>query len=111
MTLTLPDDYAGDGLGFKVRLVNTDTVSGDTKQVEKDISLSITPEVDINGGADGQPELQLNVKDVNGDGQPDNLEDTDIHLDLSVKLADISPSVANGGLEIVERVVVTVDPQ
>jgi hypothetical protein len=27
-------------------------------------------------------ELQLNVKDVNGDGQPDNLEDTDIHLDL-----------------------------
>lgn len=68
LTLTLPDDYAGDGLGFKVRLVNTDTVSGDTKQVEKDISLSITPEVDINGGPDGQPELQLNVKDVNGDG-------------------------------------------
>ncbi|BBS87039.1 hypothetical protein WP7W18E02_19360 [Aeromonas media] len=111
LTLTLPDDYAGDGLGFKVRLVNTDTVSGDTKQVEKDISLSITPEVDINGGPDGQPELQLNVKDVNGDGQPDNLEDTDIHLDLSVKLADISPTVANGGLETVARVVVTVDPQ
>jgi hypothetical protein len=51
------------------------------------------------------------VKDVNGDGQPDNLEDTDIHLDLSVKLADISPSVADGGLETVEQVVVTVDPQ
>lgn len=111
LTLTLPQDYAGDGLHFNVRLVNTDTVSGDTKTVEKEITLSITPEVDINGGADGLPELQLNVKDVNGDGQPDNLEDTEIRLDLSVKLADISPSVANGGLETVERVVVTVDPQ
>ncbi len=111
LTLTLPQDYAGNGLHFNVRLVNTDTVSGDTKTVEKDVTLSITPEVDINGGADGLPELQLNVKDVNGDGQPDNLEDTEIHLDLSVKLADISPSVADGGLETVERVVVTVDPQ
>ncbi len=111
LTLTLPQDYAGDGLHFNVRLVNTDTVSGDTKMVEKDVTLSITPEVDINGGADGLPELQLNVKDVNGDGQPDNLEDTDIHLDLSVKLADISPSVADGGFETVEQVVVTVDPQ
>ncbi|WP_439842111.1 retention module-containing protein [Aeromonas taiwanensis] len=111
LTLTLPQDYAGDGLHFNVRLVNTDTVSGDTKTVEKDVTLSITPEVDVNGGADGLPELQLNVKDVNGDGQPDNLEDTEIHLDLSVKLADISPSVADGGLETVERVVVTVDPQ
>ncbi|MDX7833895.1 retention module-containing protein [Aeromonas caviae] len=111
LTLTLPQDYAGDGLHFNVRLVNTDTVSGDTKMVEKDVTLSITPEVDINGGADGLPELQLNVKDVNGDGQPDNLEDTESHLDLSVKLADISPSVADGGLETVERVVVTVDPQ
>ncbi|RQM88277.1 retention module-containing protein [Aeromonas dhakensis] len=111
LTLTLPEDYAGDGLGFKVRLVNTDTVSGDTRMVEKEITLSITPEVDINGGADGLPELQLNVKDMNGDGQPDNLEDTEIRLDLSVKLADISPSVVNGGLETVERVVVTVDPQ
>ncbi|MFQ2499225.1 retention module-containing protein [Aeromonas caviae] len=111
LTLTLPQDYAGDGLHFNVRLVNTDTVSGDTKMVEKDVTLSITPEVDINGGADGLPELQLNVKDINGDGQPDNLEDTDIHLDLSVKLADISPSVADGGLETVERVVVSVDPQ
>ncbi|HDZ8878192.1 TPA: retention module-containing protein [Aeromonas dhakensis] len=111
LTLTLAQDYAGDGLHFNVRLVNTDTVSGDTKTVEKEITLSITPEVDINGGADGLPELQLNVKDMNGDGQPDNLEDTEIRLDLSVKLADISPSVANGGLETVERVVVTVDPQ
>lgn len=111
LTLTLPEDYAGDGLHFNVRLVNTDTVSGDSRMVEKEITLSITPEVDINGGADGLPELQLNVKDMNGDGQPDNLEDTEIRLDLSVKLADISPSVANGGLETVERVVVTVDPQ
>ncbi|MBL0512127.1 retention module-containing protein [Aeromonas media] len=109
LTLTLPEDYAGDGLRFNVRLVNTDTVSGDIKQVEKDVTLSITPEVDIKGGADGLPELHLQVKDVNGDGQPDNLEDTEIHLDLSVKLADISPSVANGGLETVEKVTVTVD--
>ncbi|MGY3943473.1 retention module-containing protein [Aeromonas tecta] len=109
LTLTLPEDYAGDDLSLHVRLVNTDTVSGDTKTADQDIRLSITPEVDVNGGADGMPSLQLEVKDVNGDGQPDNLEDTEIHLDLSVKLADISPSVANGGLETVERVTVTVD--
>ncbi|MGY3932651.1 T1SS-143 repeat domain-containing protein, partial [Aeromonas encheleia] len=109
LTLSLPEDYAGNDLDFNVRLVNTDTVSGDTKVVEKEVSLSITPEVDINGGADGLPELQLQIKDVNGDGQPDNLEDTEIHLDLSVKLADISPSVADGGLETVESVTLTVD--
>ncbi|WP_454009625.1 retention module-containing protein [Aeromonas sp. Marseille-Q7275] len=109
LTLTLPEDYSGDGLRFNVRLVNTDTVSGDIKQVEKDVTLSITPEVDTKGGADGLPELTLQVKDVNG--QPSNLEDTEIHLDLSVKLADISPSVANGGLETVEKVTVTVDAQ
>ncbi|MNG82362.1 Poly(beta-D-mannuronate) C5 epimerase 1 [compost metagenome] len=109
LTLSLPEDYAGNDLDFNVRLVNTDTVSGDTKVVEKEVSLSITPEVDINGGADGLPELQLQIKDVNGDGQPDNLEDTQIHLDLSVKLADISPTVADGGLETVESVTLTVD--
>ncbi|WDO00392.1 retention module-containing protein [Aeromonas allosaccharophila] len=109
LTLTLPTDYAGDSLRFNVRLVNTDTVSGDTKMVEKQVTLSITPEVDINGGQDGQPELTLQVKDLNGDGQPDNLEDSEIHLDLSVKLADISTSIANGGLETVDRVIITVD--
>ncbi|MDX7813717.1 retention module-containing protein [Aeromonas caviae] len=109
LTLTLPEDYAGNGLSFKVRLVNTDTVSGNTKQSEKDISLSITPEVDTKGGADGQPELHLQVKDVNG--QPSNLEDTHVHLDLSVTLADMTPSEANGGLETVERMTVTVDAQ
>ncbi|WP_148140612.1 retention module-containing protein [Aeromonas sp. YN13HZO-058] len=109
LTLTLPTDYAGENLSFNVRLVNTDTVSGDTKIVEKQVTLSITPEVDINGGQDGQPELTLQVKDVNG--QPSNLEDTEIHLDLSVKLADISPSVADGGLETVKAVTITVDPK
>ncbi|WP_310598261.1 retention module-containing protein [Aeromonas aquatica] len=109
LTLSLPEDYAGDDLSLHVRLVNTDTLSGDTKTADQDIRLSITPEVDVNGGNDGMPSLQLDVKDVNGDGQPDNLEDTEIHLDLSVKLADISPSVTNGGLETVERVTVTVD--
>ncbi|MBV7414747.1 retention module-containing protein [Aeromonas sp. sif2433] len=109
LTLSLPEDYAGNDLDFNVRLVNTDTVSGDTKVVEKEVSLSITPEVDINGGADGLPELQLQIKDMVHDGQPDNLEDTEIHLDLSVKLADISPTVADGGLETVESVTLTVD--
>ncbi|MEV3832753.1 retention module-containing protein [Aeromonas allosaccharophila] len=110
LTLGLPTDYAGT-LNLNVRVVNTDTTSGDTKLVEKQVTLSITPEVDINGGQDGQPELTLQVKDVNGDGQPDNLEDTRIHLDLSVKLADISPSVADGGLETVKAVTITVDPK
>ncbi|MEZ6931360.1 retention module-containing protein [Aeromonas sp. S16(2024)] len=110
LTLGLPRDYAGT-LNLNVRVVNTDTTSGDTKLVDKQVTLSITPEVDINGGQDGLPELHLQVKDVNGDGQPDNLEDTKNHLDLSVKLADISPSVANGGLETVEKVTLTVDAQ
>ncbi|WP_139709448.1 retention module-containing protein [Aeromonas allosaccharophila] len=108
LTLGLPTDYAGT-LNLNVRVVNTDTTSGDTKLVEKQVTLSITPEVDINGGQDGQPELTLQVKDVNG--QPSNLEDTEIHLDLSVKLADISPSVADGGLETVKTVTITVDPK
>lgn len=108
LTLGLPTDYAGT-LNLNVRVVNTDTTSGDTKLVEKQVTLSITPEVDINGGQDGQPELTLQVKDVNG--QPSNLEDTEIHLDLSVKLADISPSVADGGLETVKAVTITVDPK
>lgn len=110
LTLGLSTDYAGT-LNLNVRVVNTDTTSGDSKIVEKQVTLSITPEVDINGGQDGQPELMLQVKDLNGDGQPDNLEDTHIHLDLSVKLADISPSVANGGLETVKAVTITVDPK
>ncbi|MFU1635134.1 retention module-containing protein [Aeromonas veronii] len=108
LTLGLPTDYAGT-LNLNVRVVNTDTTSGDTKLVEKQVTLSITPEVDINGGQDGQPELTLQIKDVNG--QPSNLEDTKIHLDLSVKLADISPSVADGGLETVKAVTITVDPK
>ncbi|MGN5288174.1 retention module-containing protein [Aeromonas sp. 11P] len=106
LTLGLPTDYAGT-LNLNVRVVNTDTTSGDTKLVEKQVTLSITPEVDINGGQDGQPALTLQVKDVNG--QPSNQEDSEIHLDLSVKLADISPSISNGGLETVERVTITVD--
>ncbi|WP_244463004.1 type I secretion C-terminal target domain-containing protein [Aeromonas popoffii] len=109
LTLTLPEDYAGNNLHFNVRLVNTDTVSGDTKTVEKQVTLSITPEVDINGGQDGHPELTLQVRDVNG--QPSNVEDTVTHLNLSVKLADISPNVADGGLETVETVTITVDPK
>ncbi len=110
LTLGLPNDFAGS-LNISVTVVNTDTSSGDIKTDSSTVRVDVKPVVDINGGADGMPELQLNVKDVNGDGQPDNLEDTEIHLDLSVKLADISPSVADGGLETVERVVVTVDPR
>ncbi|WP_393935863.1 retention module-containing protein [Aeromonas rivipollensis] len=106
LTLGLPADYAGT-LDLNVRVVNTDKTSGDTKVVEQVITLEITPEVDIKGGADGQPELHLQVKEVNG--QPSNLEDTEIHLDLSVKLADISPSKEQGGVETVERVTLTVD--
>ncbi|WP_439838374.1 retention module-containing protein [Aeromonas caviae] len=110
LTLGLPNDFAGS-LNISVTVVNTDTSSGDIKTDSSTVRVDVKPVVDINGGADGMPELHLNVKDMNGDGQPDNLEDTDIHLDLSVKLADISPSVADGGLETVEQVVVTVDPQ
>ncbi|MGY4012474.1 T1SS-143 repeat domain-containing protein [Aeromonas molluscorum] len=110
LTLGLPTDFAGK-LTLDVRVVNTDVTSGDNQLVEQTVSLEILPEVDVNGGADGQPTLTLSIKDINGDGQPDNLEDTRIHLNMDVKLADISPSVAGGGLETVQSATVTVDPR
>ncbi|MGL4506632.1 MAG: retention module-containing protein, partial [Aeromonas sobria] len=110
LTLGVPSDFAGS-LNIEVKVVNTDTASGDIKTDSSTVRVDVAPVVDVNGGADGQPELTLTVLDTNNDGQPDNLEDTHIHLDLSVKLADISPSVANGGLETVKAVTITVDPR
>lgn len=108
LTLGLPQDFAGS-LNIEVKVVNTDTASGDIKVDSSTVRVDVAPVVDVNGGRGEHPELTLTVQDTNHDGQPDNLEDTHIHLDLSVKLADISPSIAGGGLETVERVTVTVD--
>ncbi|WP_323895221.1 retention module-containing protein [Aeromonas veronii] len=108
LTLGLPQDFAGS-LNIEVKVVNTDTASGDIKVDSSTVRVDVAPVVDVNGGRGEHPELTLTVQDTNQDGQPDNLEDTHIHLDLSVKLADISPSIAGGGLETVERVTVTVD--
>ncbi|MFM5015586.1 retention module-containing protein [Aeromonas veronii] len=108
LTLGLPQDFAGS-LNIEVKVVNTDTASGDIKVDSSTVKVDVAPVVDVNGGRGEHPELTLTVQDTNQDGQPDNLEDTHIHLDLSVKLADISPSIAGGGLETVERVTVTVD--
>ncbi|EKP0302773.1 retention module-containing protein [Aeromonas veronii] len=108
LTLGLPQDFAGS-LNIEVKVVNTDTASGDIKVDSSTVRVDVAPVVDVNGGRGEHPELTLTVQDTNQDGQPDNLEDSEIHLDLSVKLADISPSIAGGGLETVERVTVTVD--
>lgn len=108
LTLGLPQDFAGS-LNLEVKVVNTDTASGDIKVDSSTVRLDVAPVVDVNGGSDDQPELTLTVLDTDNDGRPDNLEDTRIHLDFSVKLADISPSIVNGGLETVERVTITVD--
>ncbi|MEH8244534.1 retention module-containing protein [Aeromonas veronii] len=108
LTLGLPQDFAGS-LNIEVKVVNTDTASGDIKVDSSTVRVDVAPVVDVNGGRGEHPELTLTVQDTNHDGQPDNLEDSEIHLDLSVKLADISPSIAGGGLETVERVTVTVD--
>ncbi|MCF7717980.1 type I secretion C-terminal target domain-containing protein, partial [Aeromonas jandaei] len=108
LTLGLPQDFAGS-LNIEVKVVNTDTASGDIKVDSTTVRVDVAPVVDVNGGRGEHPELTLTVLDTNHDGQPDNLEDSEIHLDLSVKLADISPSIANGGLETVERVTITVD--
>ncbi|XEI31382.1 retention module-containing protein [Aeromonas veronii] len=104
LTLGLPQDFAG-ALDIEVKVVNTDTASGDVKVDSSTVRVEVAPVVDVNGGA-----LILTVLDTNHDGQPDNLEDTHIHLDLSIKLADISPSVADGGLETVKAVTITVNP-
>ncbi|MGI3173330.1 type I secretion C-terminal target domain-containing protein, partial [Aeromonas veronii] len=108
LTLGLPQDFAGS-LNIEVKVVNTDTASGDIKVDSSTVRVDVAPVVDVNGGRGEHPELTLTVQDTNHDGQPDNLEDTHIHLDLSVKLADISPSIAGGGLETVDRVTITVD--
>ncbi|MDR5014401.1 retention module-containing protein [Aeromonas veronii] len=108
LTLGLPQDFAGS-LNIEVKVVNTDTASGDIKVDSSTVRVDVAPVVDVNGGRGEHPELTLTVLDTNHDGQPDNLEDSKIHLDLSVKLADISPSIAGGGLETVERVTITVD--
>ncbi|MFM5621946.1 retention module-containing protein [Aeromonas veronii] len=108
LTLGLPQDFAGS-LNIEVKVVNTDTASGDIKVDSTTVRVDVAPVVDVNGGRGEHPELTLTVHDTNQDGQPDNLEDSKIHLDLSVKLADISPSIAGGGLETVERVTITVD--
>ncbi|MCF5874546.1 retention module-containing protein [Aeromonas veronii] len=108
LTLGLPQDFAGS-LNIEVKVVNTDTASGDIKVDSSTVRVDVAPVVDVNGGRGEHPELTLTVQDTNHDGQPDNLEDSEIHLDLSVKLADISPSIAGGGLETVERVTITVD--
>lgn len=108
LTLGLPQDFAGS-LNIEVKVVNTDTASGDIKVDSTTVQVDVAPVVDVNGGRGEHPELTLTVLDTNHDGQPDNLEDSEIHLDLSVKLADISPSIAGGGLETVERVTITVD--
>ncbi|MFM5330805.1 retention module-containing protein [Aeromonas veronii] len=108
LTLGLPQDFAGS-LNIEVKVVNTDTASGDIKVDSSTVRVDVAPVADVNGGRGEHPELTLTVLDTNHDGQPDNLEDSEIHLDLSVKLADISPSIANGGLETVERVTITVD--
>ncbi|CAJ1850114.1 retention module-containing protein [Aeromonas veronii] len=108
LTLGLPQDFAGS-LNIEVKVVNTDTASGDIKVDSSTVRVDVAPVVDVNGGRGEHPGLTLSVLDTNHDGQPDNLEDSEIHLDLSVKLADINPSIANGGLETVERVTITVD--
>ncbi|MFQ2018659.1 retention module-containing protein [Aeromonas veronii] len=108
LTLGLPQDFAGS-LNIEVKVVNTDTASGDIKVDSSTVRVDVAPVVDVNGGRGEHPELTLTLQDTNHDGQPDNLEDTHIHLDLSVKPADISPSIAGGGLETVERVTITVD--
>lgn len=108
LTLGLPQDFAGS-LNIEVKVVNTDTASGDIKVDSSTVRVDVAPVVDVNSGRGEHPELTLTVQDTNHDGQPDNLEDSEIHLDLSVKLADISPSIAGGGLETVERVTITVD--
>ncbi|MFQ2884604.1 retention module-containing protein [Aeromonas caviae] len=108
LTLGLPQDFAGS-LNIEVKVVNTDTASGDIKVDSSTVRVDVAPVVDVNGGRGEHPELTLTVQDTNQDGQPDNLEDSEIHLDLSVKLADISPSIVGGGLETVERVTITVD--
>ena len=84
-----------------VKVVNTGYRQWRCQGRQQHGTVDVAPVVDVNGGRGEHPELTLNVLDTNHDGQPDNLEDSGSTSISPVKLADINPSIAGGGLETV----------
>ncbi|MGR5117647.1 cadherin-like domain-containing protein [Vibrio astriarenae] len=113
--ITPPEDFAGDFI-LPVKVVTTDTTSGDQNIFDFNIPVAIHPVVDVEGSAqptdsDITPELSVAIKATYGldaDKQPTDLsndtpitdgkgyEDGLIELDLSVSLADTDITTDEG---------------
>ncbi|MDR9829396.1 cadherin-like domain-containing protein [Vibrio sp. FNV 38] len=127
LTIVPPEDFSGDFI-LPVRVVTTDSESGDQELYNFDIPVAIHPDVDIDTAVqpedtDITPELGLTIKATYGldaDKQPTDLandvpitdgkayEDGLIELDLSVTLAD-EDSDTTSGLESISTVTLTLD--
>ncbi|GAM63171.1 hypothetical protein JCM19232_1318 [Vibrio ishigakensis] len=118
LTLTAPDDYAGD-LVLKFTAVTTDTESGDEKRFALEIPIAISPEVETVQNVDvtivGTSGLNEDFLPVEGGDtevfQPDTAyEDGLIHLNIDVTSTDRDTD-STRGVESVQSVTITVtDP-
>ncbi|GAM68118.1 RTX toxins [Vibrio sp. JCM 19236] len=118
LTLTAPDDYAGDLL-LKFTAVTTDTESGDEKRFALEIPIAISPEVETVQNVDvtvvGTSGLNEDFLPVEGGDtevfQPDTAyEDGLIHLNIDVTSTDRDTD-STRGVESVQSVTITVtDP-
>ncbi|PSV02738.1 hypothetical protein C0W80_07040 [Photobacterium leiognathi subsp. mandapamensis] len=114
-------DFAGD-FQFDLHIVNTDTTSGNTKNLIKPVTVRIEPVVDV--PPNGTPTLSLEVlrtekldtsdQPVTDSGQPEVVkngqayEDGRVVLGISASLKDVSTTLS-AGLESLKQVELTVD--
>ncbi|MGF1726902.1 retention module-containing protein [Photobacterium nomapromontoriensis] len=123
ITLNLPQDFAGDFL-LDVKYVNTDTASGNVKEVTDSIPVRISPIVDVPsrmGDNLREPDIAVSVVETQGldadrqpiaAGDPEVIypgiayEDGTIVLDITATVADISTTTLEG-LETIQQATVT----
>ncbi|GAL12222.1 RTX toxins and related Ca2+-binding proteins [Vibrio astriarenae] len=126
LTLTLPDDYAGD-FELPVKIVTTDPASGDQNVSDFDIPVAVYPQVDVD--ASNQPTDTTSIPSFNATVvqtlgldaqlQPTSVdsgtpvsdiayEDGIIQLDLSYQLADSDASETEGR-ETLTEVTIAID--
>ncbi|WP_146151673.1 retention module-containing protein [Photobacterium sp. GB-50] len=121
ISLNPATDFAGD-FQFDLHIVNTDTTSGNTKNLIKPVTVRIEPVVDV--PPHGDPTLSLEVlrtenlgdddQPITNTGKPEVIknnhayEDGSVILGISASLKDISTSLTSG-LESLKQVELTVD--
>ncbi|CZF79088.1 Poly(beta-D-mannuronate) C5 epimerase 1 [Grimontia celer] len=115
ISLLLPKHFAGDTV-LPIKLVTTDQLSGNVKELDTSISIVVTPVVD---GVTTEVKV-IQTDGLNGEEQPvvdesewvpvpdKALEDGIIELDFTSKLID-PDTAATSGVETVTQAVLTVD--